>query len=81
MKTQMILVSIDKVEGTRTKEFLLDYQPHINREIRFIEEEGVRNIYTVTKLRSYPQAESGISLTGWWIDRRSAFYLKSRGVV
>ena len=81
MKTQMILVSTDKAEGPRAKELWLDYQPHINREIRFIGGENVKNIYTVTKLRSYPQAESGISLTGWWIDRRAAFYLKSRRVV
>ena len=81
MRTRMILVSTDKAEGPRDKELWLDYQPHINREIRFIGGESVKNIYSVTKLRSYPQVWSDVSLTGWWIDRRAVFYLKSRGVV
>lgn len=78
MKTQMILVSTDKAESPRAKELWLDYQPHINREIRFIDGESVKNIHTVTKLKSYPQSESGVSLTGWWVDRRA---VKSRRVV
>ena len=78
---RMVLVSTHKADNKLDRDEWLDYQLQMNRGFRDIEEEADDHAYTTTELRSYPSGMCGVSLTGWWIDQRAVFYLKSREVV
>lgn len=77
---ELILISIHKATCKEDEDEWVDYQTHMNREIRFAEDRSTPHTYTTTKLRWYPDGLEEASLSGWWIDSQAAIDLEERAV-
>lgn len=84
---KLAMISTHNAVEPKDKGVWLDWQPQMNREIRFIECIEGNKTYTTTALETYSfiahdgsEWLSDISLKGWWVSNEAALHLMEREV-